>query len=314
MVQQNTGTAPNGTAKADPCLSWCKTGSCKDGSSCSKWHPEKCSYFASTGKCKFQNKCYKLHIRDPSKGGGGKGKAHVNVGASTSGKTRRERLMKERDDLNQILDVMARAESDDSIGQGSVAEDTSRRGKPQASLAKMTPMKPPGTDKALPSRKERSQRAAPSLQGILKDVVPGSVGGSDKCCSTRTTLSESAAKSSKSVSFTTFADTRRFNKRKLASVIALRNHKPTIFKRHNVRRDGEGSRRRTPRYSMSASRNPEVQYQHARQAMTRAYDFHKSLNATSPEKWDDFFCIGRRTVHSTEAAVRKGRISVKSLC
>ena len=44
--------------------------------------------------------------------------------------------------------------------------------------------------------------------------------------------------------------------------------------------------------------------------MTRAYDFHKSLNANSPEKWDDFFCIGRRTVHSTEAAVRKGRISV----
>ena len=67
------------------------------------------------------------------------------------------------------------------------------------------------------------------------------------------------AKSSKSVSFTKYADTRMFNRRKLASVIALRNHEPTIFKRHNVRRDGEASRRRAPRYSMSASRNPEVQ-------------------------------------------------------
>ena len=90
--------------------------------------------------------------------------------------------MKERDDLNQILDVMARAESDDSIGQGSVAEDTSRRGQPHAALGKMTPMKSPGTDKALPSRKERSQRGAPALQGILKDTVPGSAGGSDEYC------------------------------------------------------------------------------------------------------------------------------------
>ena len=120
----------------------------------------------------------------------------------------------------------------------------------------------------------------------------------------------SAEKDSKSVSFIKYADTRKFKKRKLASVIALRLHKPTRYKRHDVKRNGEHTRRRTPRLSMSAARNPDVQYSHARQAMTRAYDFYKSIYADSPVKWDDFFCIGRRTEHLTQTAPRRGRISV----
>ena len=101
-------------------------------------------YFASTGTCKYNEKCYKLHIRDPTKGRKGDGKANVAEPAAIKSKGNREELMKERDDLNQMLEAIARAESSDSIGP-CIACNKEDQGSHKAFVAKMTPCKPSET-------------------------------------------------------------------------------------------------------------------------------------------------------------------------